>query len=150
MPDGKTHRSIGAGAGAVAAGFYAREQNLIDMIIEAFGGWLAGRFGGALPDLLEPAVTPNHRKVAHAVMPNAAIAEILIKNVPLWQEILRKHAAQAALRRKQAPSDTERAFNLISELFFLLAAGAVVGLPAGYASHLVLDARTPKGLPLIG
>jgi len=31
----------------------------------------------------------------------------------------------------------------------LVAAGAISGLAAGYVSHLMLDAGTPKGLPLL-
>jgi membrane-bound metal-dependent hydrolase YbcI (DUF457 family) len=38
---------------------------------------------------------------------------------------------------------------MVAEIAFTAAAGAVVGFLAGYASHLVLDATTPAGLPVV-
>jgi len=37
----------------------------------------------------------------------------------------------------------------LSEIFFRLAAGAVVGISVGYVSHVTLDALTPMGVGLV-
>jgi membrane-bound metal-dependent hydrolase YbcI (DUF457 family) len=36
------------------------------------------------------------------------------------------------------------------ELFWRVIAGVLSGFAAGYASHLVLDAFSPAGLPVVG
>jgi len=37
----------------------------------------------------------------------------------------------------------------LAELFWRLLAGFLNGLSAGYASHLLLDAMTPRGIPVV-
>jgi hypothetical protein len=43
----------------------------------------------------------------------------------------------------------EQAAHQLLEMLFRLLAGFIAGLLAGYASHLALDALTPKGLPVL-
>lgn len=82
---------------------------------------LAGAFGGKLPDLFEPATSPNHRKFLHSLCFLAGVC-YGVKRIYDWQ-----------------PED------LLGKIvkYALLACGI------GYISHLALDARTPKSLPLI-
>ncbi len=64
MSDGNTHKLVGAGAGAVFAGFRAKEQKDHHWCAEVAGGALGGYIAGQLPDLLEPAISSWHRDVA--------------------------------------------------------------------------------------
>ena len=87
----------------------------------------AGAIGGNLPDMLEPATSPTHRKTMHSYSVGALITAFLAND----RELI--HRMTANLTPDQA--------ELIR-----------VGLKAagyGYLSHLVLDATTPAGLPLV-
>ena len=46
--------------------------------------------------------------------------------------------------------DLQQAWAEICEFVWILMAGFLNGLAAGYVSHLVLDAMTPRGIPLAG
>jgi hypothetical protein len=63
-----------------------------------------------------------------------------------------RRAAEAATTRAQSYQlgSIERMVAQLEALLWYLLAGAVVGLMAGYASHLILDAGTTRGLPLVG
>jgi membrane-bound metal-dependent hydrolase YbcI (DUF457 family) len=80
-------------------------------------GYASGCAGGVLPDILEPASNPHHRKFFHSK--TTAVATAI--------------AGKKAILSKQNP----------------ILKSALVGAAAGYGSHLVLDSKTPKGLPLI-
>lgn len=75
-----------------------------------------------LPDMLEPAVHPNHRQFFHSVA-FAGMLGIVTHKVYCWQP--------------DNPTDETVRFLL------LVCASA-------YFIHLLLDAGTPKSLPLIG
>ena len=68
MPRRKEHIIIGAST-AVVANFvmqlFESEDQKIDPAEVLLAGFL-GAFGGVLPDLIEPAVNPNHRKFFHS------------------------------------------------------------------------------------
>jgi hypothetical protein len=66
-----------------------------------------------------------------------------------WQRALRERAEEQVELRDSADTTLANIWHGILELVFRLLAGAVVGFPTGYASHLLLDATTPKCLPLI-
>jgi hypothetical protein len=51
--------------------------------------------------------------------------------------------------RRAAVTLLERLWHGIMELLCRLVSGALAGLIAGYGSHVMLDARTPAGIPLI-
>jgi hypothetical protein len=70
---------IGALAGAVGGGVYsavrqyeavkdnpAKEFDVSEVIWDSAKGGAAGAVGGALPDVLEPPVSPNHRGFFHS------------------------------------------------------------------------------------
>jgi membrane-bound metal-dependent hydrolase YbcI (DUF457 family) len=64
--NGKEHRLGGMLAGPATGIGLAIRANRSVSALEACG-WVAGGIGGAkLPDLLEPAVHPGHRKFAHS------------------------------------------------------------------------------------
>ena len=82
-----------------------------------------GTFFGKLPDILEPALrNPHHRQFFHSVLVLMALGYGL-KKVYEWKP---KDNVQGVLR------------------CLTLCAGA------GYVSHLLLDASTPRSLPLFG
>lgn len=148
MPNYSTHARAGAVVGILAAAYRAREAPTSQMAAEALGGLLGGWVGGVLPDVLEPARDPNHRKLAHSAVAGGALT---LARIAEWQASCRT-AADAATNRSLAHpiGSAERSAAEWDAFFWRLLAGALVGLVAGYTSHLVLDAGTPRGLPLLG
>lgn len=149
MPNGRTHKRVGEAAGALTAFVMADGQPMADRLIETFGGALGGHFGGSLPDLIDPATSPNHRSLGHGVVPVAAGVRCTVPNVGEWQNGLREQARFHAANRENAQTDFDTFFHGVAEIVFRLGAGAIPGLIAGYVSHVALDAGTPKGLPII-
>jgi hypothetical protein len=157
MSDGKTHKLVGAGAGAVFAGFRAKEQKDHHWWAEVAGGALGGYVAGQLPDLLEPAISSWHRDVAHSYTAGGGI--IAIGNaVEAFAAACRENAEKcSAIPMEQQGNvfvpvvvDPLSRFLLdVFELLWRLAAGFVNGLAAGYVSHLALDAMTPRSIPLL-
>lgn len=72
--NGRTHRKIGAAAGAVTS--FSRSSSTDEFgtrIIEAIGGALAGRLGARMPDWIEPAIHSHHRSTFHSVAAGTAL-----------------------------------------------------------------------------
>lgn len=148
MPNGKVHTFVGAGSGAALTIYCGRSHEPGVRFIEAVGGGLGGYLGGKLPDMLEPAVSPWHRDLAHSWATGTAVVAALPRLKP-WEQYCRQRAAQyGALRSSPGVDPLTRFLHGLLELFWRLAAGFASGLAAGYASHLALDAFTPSGLPL--
>ncbi|MGD9493123.1 MAG: hypothetical protein AB7V36_07185 [Bacteroidales bacterium] len=89
----------------------------LELIVNIMGGTALGTMTGILPDFLEPAKHPNHRKFFHSLTAASAIGIGLYK---------------ASI--SNLPTEIKTTIN-------------VAGL--GYISHLIVDARTPKCLPII-
>jgi len=119
MPNAGTHMIAGGLTGAVAAASLQTEPepDLAEIIAGAFAGGVAGR----IPDILEPAMHPNHRAFFHSV---GVLALVSYGTYRAWNW--------------EPANDVERVARWL----------AVVGGVA-YMSHLVLDASTPKRLPLV-
>ncbi len=67
-----------------------------------------------------------------------------------WEEYCRRRSAcYRALRTAPGLDGLTRLLYGLAELFWCMATGFLNGLPAGYVSHLALDAFTPRGLPLL-
>lgn len=77
--------------------------------------------GGKLPDILEPAVHPHHRKFFHSIAVLASIGWG-VKKAYQW--------------------DVGTPLEKLARL-------AIIFGGVGYLSHLVLDASTPMGIPII-
>lgn len=119
MPNAGTHAKIGAAAGAIAyicmCRLYDHPLDLVELSICI----LASTAAAALPDILEPALTPNHRSVAHSVATLTLVVGVLAEH------LCTDHERVESFRK------------------ILLAC-----LGAGYITHLVADSRTPSGLPV--
>ena len=157
MSDGNTHKLVGAGAGAVFAGFRAKEQKDHHWCAEVAGGALGGYIAGQLPDLLEPAISSWHRDVAHSYSAGGgiiALGNALAAFVAACRENAEKCEAIPMEQQgdKFVPVAVDPFSKFLLDLFALLwrlAAGFANGLAAGYISHLALDAVTPRSIPLL-
>lgn len=81
-----------------------------------------GAFMGRLPDILESALHPNHRQFFHGIAVLTLLSAGLLKAY------------------RWSPEDP---FEKFLRGLMLIGGGA-------YLSHLICDASTPKGLPLVG
>ncbi len=128
MPNRKIHYRTAAGIGFVVGGIsaYYRNRNeksklklFVRVVAEAaVAGVLAG-FAGILPDILEPATGPYHRKFFHSYVALVGLMGSL-----------------AILNQKDLKGYEPFRFVLNS-------------LGLGYLVHLVQDSTTRKGLPVI-
>ena len=117
-----------------------------DRFWDIVGACLGASFGGVLPDILEPALTPNHRQFAHGIIPAAAAAHFGKCAHREGCDLLYAWAHQAPLLSAGvgAPPDS------VPRWLRFAIAGFFRGVPVGYLSHLVADFGTPSCLPLVG
>jgi len=89
MPNRQHHVGQGAAVGAVAAvaqylsevGSNANKQfDFGELLGRGLLGYGFGVIGGVLPDLLEPAYLPNHRKFAHSFTAGSALIYGAVKS----------------------------------------------------------------------
>lgn len=119
MPNAIVHARIGGAAGAATyLGMSARFRRDLNPVEMAACCSIGVAFA-ALPDVIEPALTPNHRSIAHSV-----VILLLLVAFVFWY---------------CHDKDNERdQFRKI----------VVASAAAGYLTHLVADSGTPKGLPI--
>lgn len=135
MPDGRTHFLAGTVCGALASLVIQarlhenKELNPGHFLLSTGTGAAVSR----LPDILEPAVHPNHRAFFHSFAFGAALG---FGAVQVGKKIKEKRAERKTLGVEQI-SGAEILLGL------LLIAIMVVLL------HLLMDGFTKKGLPLI-
>jgi membrane-bound metal-dependent hydrolase YbcI (DUF457 family) len=119
MPNAAQHVEYGALAGAVAyigmSLYYERPFDIGELLLSVGASTLAA----CVPDALEPACHPGHRKFIHSL-------------------------SAAALAGKVTYEHCKPENKKLEELHRILLASGF----AGYISHLAADACTPRGLPL--
>jgi len=152
MSSRKEHDAYGGLAGAaVAIGFALVRSGPvqpIDLLAEAFGGYLSGRYlGSPLPDLFEPATSSHHRSTMHSVAVTSLVAYDGATRMNEVAEGLRRSAEQHAQGVDQQPEKATE--HQLMRVLKRMAAGAVVGVPAGYISHNLADSWTPRSIPLV-
>ncbi|MFC4349598.1 metal-dependent hydrolase [Kordiimonas lipolytica] len=113
------HEFIGAFAGGVFATFNNDEAN--PHAVNVATGALLGKYAARLPDMFEPASHPNHRNFFHSWVFLGTLGVGMYK-LTKWEP---KEGYEKVLK------------------WFVLIAGVA------YASHLLRDSITPKGLPLV-
>lgn len=146
------HVAVGAVTGAGAAALVANRnnENAFELVLQVLGGFAGGWHGGALPDVLEPALTPVHRGAAHSLAMFAGGTTAAVKKGhPFLSE------TRARVRALEAARDLEvepwrRFWLTIAVALAHVGLGYAVGISVGYGSHLALDACTPRSLPLLG
>ena|SRR2546422_581835 len=147
MPGRRVHTLAGAVAGGGYAYYRARGESDTSRLLEAAAGVASGALAGCLPDILEPARTPNHRGAAHSVATGYIVAAMELDE---WSRHCRGRAEHYRQRQlQQGLEPIRRALYWLAEMLWRLAAGCLNGLQAGYASHLALDMLTPRTLPLV-
>ena len=164
MANRKTHRRAGRISGAVYAAHRARGQGAGEFLVETAAGAFGGDVGALAADWLEPATSSWHRGTAHSCAAGSIILSLgeVLANVETYcrQQADLKAAERKTLQATQHPAQLNlfvatpnsllaQLWLTICELFWRTAAGFVNGLTAGYISHLVLDAGTPRSIPLL-
>ena len=152
MSSRKEHDAYGGVAGLVAAvGFALMRSGPVqpmDLLAEAIGGYLGGRYlGSPLPDVFEPATSSHHRSTMHSVAVTSLVAYGGATRVNEVAESLRRSADQHAENVAQQPEKATE--EQLMRFLKRMAAGAVVGVPAGYISHNLADSWTPRSIPLV-
>lgn len=159
MPGRETHKYVGAAAGLALAAAQAQQESKPHFLIEMMGGALGGMVGGIAPDWLEPAVCSWHRGICHS----AAAGGVLVctqQTLANWAGICRQNAVKCRMVPQvedihsgewlpTQPTSLQRLWSEICEFVWTLLAGFLNGLTAGYVSHLLLDAATPRGIPIL-
>ena len=150
MPNADIHVPIGVASGGVAAiATLPSGASAYQGLIEILGGLVGGLIGAKLPDIFDPATSPNHRGVGHGLANALAAGKIYLSKLPAWQSELREAAKRYGSMASAEPEGFKRGLYWAQSTLCLIAAGLLAGLIVGYASHLVLDFTTPKGLPLV-
>lgn len=171
MPNRSTHDPLGAGAGLVAGVCRVRRRrsrNLYRPVndshdaLQVVGSTIAGAYGSRLPDIIEPARNPWHRKTAHSASVGTVVASTL-RFIDGLEDGLRDTAEAAAVRRRetwracQSATDIldlivrlfQAGFYLLAEVLAAFFSGAPAGAIAGYLSHLAADACTARSVPVV-
>lgn len=153
MSDGPTHRRVGAMAGLAAGAYSVCGLPPDAAIARIVGSTVGGVVGGALPDAIEPGVHSWHRKFFHsqtALLGASAAAARPPEWLRDWTGSLSREAHVLRTRRETMPAgDRDRTGLWLREMLIQALLGLLLGLVVGYVSHLVLDARSPRRLPLI-
>lgn len=151
MANRTEHAFVGVLAGAVYAALWSTQRAQTDELgrfAEFLGGVFGGYVGGVLPDQLEPATSPKHRQMMHSFLVLVGVAGTSLVTA-------RAHCrAQAHTYRQRRLAKLLGGVvsneDWLGEFVWSFLAGFTSGVQAGYVSHLLLDARTPASLPLIG
>jgi hypothetical protein len=147
MPNRDVHAVAGLVAGLATglatATLVAEEHQAVHILVCA----LSGVGGGLVPDFIEPALSPNHRSLAHSFVAVGGLALAVKAN---YHAQCLKRATACEQRAVLLPVGCPewRAERRTAATWRVMAA-STLGFVAGYASHLALDGATPKGLPVV-
>jgi hypothetical protein len=151
VPAAVTHGRLGAFAGAGATLLIPDDLPVEARLTIALSAAAAGYAGGRLPDILEPAVHAWHRELFHGGAFGAGVAWLALDWGACAVRRLLDEAKQIRARRLAAPpGQQDLAGFWFQEHRRYATVGFLIGLPVGYLSHLLADASTPCGLPLVG
>jgi len=149
MPNRREDAVVGAAVGAAYAAYKARYCSNLHICLEVLGGSSGGRGGGLFADSLDLPTSPNHRGLAHGMLPVAGVGGLVLNRLDSAQDWLRTQAEQCRQARRRARSPVAAAWYGLWEWVCQVLAGALAGFLAGYASHVVLDFLTPRSLPVL-
>jgi hypothetical protein len=118
--------------------------------LEGLGALIGGRIGSRIPDLLEPSVGFNHWGAAHSVVGGGGGACLCFAAAIRARSGFRLLAEEMFAAAGDAGGEVAQFACTLGGMMIYVVAGAVVGVPAGYLSHLVLDELRSKGtIPLL-
>lgn len=147
MPNRRVHVTAGAIAGIGAGLATARELPQEHQFIHVAFATLGGVVGSMLPDMIEPATSPSHRGAFHSLLAAGGLTAAAAAD---WSARCHKRAAECDAKAAGCQIDSpERNDEELKALAFRALAGLIIGLIAGYGSHLLLDSATSRSLPLI-
>lgn len=150
MPNGRTHKAIGAlGATGVSL---VRSEDLPDSARLAYcmGAAAGGVVGGALPDILEPAYHSHHRDFCHSLTAGGGIVAGSVRVAQgLGEELRAEGASLRSIRFGLDADDPGRIELAVREYLIYFLLGFSLGVTVGYASHILADLATPRGVPLL-
>ena len=149
MADRYTHTRFGQVVGAGTALSRAHALPGRAVVAETIGGGFGGGIAGRLPDVVEPPISPRHRGAAHSVAATLALVTAANRLVEPAQAYCRRQAVEWQVRAAAATDGVARFLAQLLSFLWHAAAGFFAGLQGGYVSHLLLDAQTPAGLPVI-
>jgi hypothetical protein len=147
MPDRKVHIMAGIISGTAVAGYRARNLAAEDLLPELAGGCFGGLIGGIAPDIFEPAINSWHRSVAHSGASCFASASLLQTCATLQQQCRSKAQCHTQLKLI-SQDDWTRFWHAVMALVWAFLSGFIVGAPAGFISHVILDSASPRGIPI--
>ena len=151
MPRKLEHTYGGVAAALGHAALSTRGLPPSRAIAETIGHAIGGGLGGQLPDRIEPATHPNHRKFAHSASLGLGIVALLVLYGPQMQLLLRQTGEAVQRRREDFDHDSWQWIGcaVLAMLTHVLA-GVAMGIPMGYLSHLGLDhVKSARGIPLL-
>ena len=149
MPGYREHQRLGGPIGGLTALVFAAEQPPALALIEALGGWWAGEKAATLPDVFEPGTSSHHRGPAHSLSLTAYGTTSVFQQTRDIQNQLRFAAQQCFQTAQLSQNGVQQIICGTLGLFRHSAAGALPAIPASYASHVLLDAATPRGVPML-
>ena len=135
MPNGNTHKSAGAVIGtitylAIKNDCQQKEQvDLGELILSTGVGVSTSR----LPDILEPAIHPNHRAFYHSLAFGSVVGFV---GVQAWKDF------QFRRNERRVEGIQQWSFREYVDIAVIIACGSIV-------LHLIMDGTTKKGLNII-
>ncbi len=151
MPSRQMHVTVGTVAGFGVAAYKAHSQKEAEILLEAIGGGIGGYIGSRIPDVIEPASWPGHRRFAHSATAAISIMALGSKLLTQLEQWCCSEIARCQHEREQSEFLVAGNFYFtLMESFLRFVTGILRGVQVGYLSHLVLDAGTPAGLPIWG
>lgn len=139
MPNRLAHTATGAVVGLIGASVIMLAEDPDAWPALALGASMGGFFGAMVPDLIDLPTGPNHRSLGHSITLNAGVLFM-----SFWKWI--PNAVESHLEKADK---AEEKGNTIGAFLWRMLAGFLWGLVWGHISHLVLDMRTPKRLPML-
>jgi membrane-bound metal-dependent hydrolase YbcI (DUF457 family) len=148
MASAKTHEVVGVFVGLLVTAYSTPgNQQLSEAALRVLGGVLGGIVGAKAPDTLEPALSSRHRSMFHSW---SIAATALVSHSQIGSTLQNREETITRLKVMRASAKDHDRQRLSAEIAMQqFIAGFLPAFIAAYCSHLVLDAGTPRGLPLI-
>ncbi len=145
MPNRAKHLGLGQVTGKIVSVF-KKKRPLVDEFLEEIGAELTRPTLSMLPDIIEPATSPNHRKLAHSI-PALVTSVVISTQSGKAADKIHSWGDAAANKANRAQGRLSKVGWKALEYSSRIAAGVTRHAAPQYATHLVADAMTPKGLP---